>query len=181
VTDPNLTQQVLAQQITAEIPEVSVSQTAAQAGRAADAIAAQMSRQDADHAGQIRELTIDQAYAAKTIPVSARGSGGYSLTPAEIHQQYEQCTRLLASLENKYLYEARLIANAKPPAPDVVASVPQATAVAALGQRAITRIKNQVAFLTAWQAKLEQAKERYLDQEHLTQAQWVHLVQEEHP
>jgi hypothetical protein len=156
----------------AQIPPVSTSQNSAQAQLAADAVTARMSRQNADSAGAIRELAIDQTYAAKPIPVSATGSGGYSLTPAELQQQYEQCTALLRKFRTAYFYPAQTISNTSPPAADTAGSVAQANAVAALGVRASEKINSHINFLTDWLAKLEAAKERYLEQEHLTEAQW---------
>ncbi|HEY2698289.1 MAG TPA: hypothetical protein VGJ45_22705 [Pseudonocardiaceae bacterium] len=107
-------------------------------------------------------------------------SGGYRFTPAEIQQQLIQCTDLLAKFENSYLQRAGRITTAAT-APDVAGSVPQADAVRRLGGRATQRAHNQADFLRAWYDTLISARARYLEQEHLTEAQWNVLAQDRQP
>ncbi|HEX3779639.1 MAG TPA: hypothetical protein VHX38_08205 [Pseudonocardiaceae bacterium] len=82
----------------------------------------------------------------RPIPVSTTGSGRYSLTPAEIQQQYEQCTNVLATVRNTYSRG-----------------------------RTYVKITSQISFLIDWQEKLQRAKDAYLAQEQLTESQWREL------
>ena len=103
---------------------------------------------------------------------------GYRFTPAEIQQQLIQCTDLLRKFETSYVQQAQAIALTQAPAPDTAGSVTQAQAVAAVGARATKRIDNQAAFLRNWYHTLISARNRYLEQEHLTEAQWNVLARE---
>jgi hypothetical protein len=105
-------------------------------------------------------------------------TGSYRFTPAEIQQQLIQCTDLLRKFETSYLQQAQAIALTEPPAPDVAGSVTQAQAVAGVGARAGKRIDNQATFLRNWYHALIAARTRYLEQEHLTEAQWNVLAGE---
>jgi hypothetical protein len=118
-----------------------------------------------------------------TEPVQpAATSGGYRFTPAEIQQQLIQCTDLLAKFENSYVQRAsRISTAATAPAPDTAGSVPQAEAVRRLGMRATQRAQNQAVFLRSWYDNLIDARARYLEQEHITEAQWNVLAQDGQP
>ena len=110
---------------------------------------------------------------------SAATRGGYRFTPAEIQQQLIQCTDLLAKFEKSYVQRAaRITTAAIAPAPDTAGSVPQADAVRSLGVRATQRAYNQAAFLRGWYDTLITARARYLEQEHITEAQWNALAQD---
>ena len=115
-----------------------------------------------------------------TDPVTAAAtSGGYRFTPAEIQQQLIQCTDLLRKFETSYSPRAEHIARSTiAPAPDTTGSVPQADAVNRLGTRAGIRAQNQANFLNNWYTTLISARERYLAQEQITEAQWNVLAQE---
>lgn len=109
----------------------------------------------------------------------AATSGGYRFTPAEIQQQLIQCTDLLAKFENSYIQSAgRITTAATAPAPDIAGNVPQADAVRRLGGRARQRAHNQADFLRDWYDTLISARARYLEQEHITEAQWNALAQD---
>lgn len=109
----------------------------------------------------------------------AATSGGYRFTPAEIQQQLIQCTDLLAKFENSYIQRAgRITTAATAPEPDVAGSVPQANAVRRLGGRPTQRAHNQADFLRDWYDTLISARTRYLEQEHITEAQWNALAQD---
>jgi hypothetical protein len=112
-----------------------------------------------------------------TDPVVTAG-GGYRFTPAEIQQQLIQCTDLLEKFETSHPLAAQLVASARSPAPDIADSVTQAATVAAVGRRAGQRIGSQTAFLRNWYDILIVARARYLEQEHLTEAQWNALAHE---
>lgn len=100
------------------------------------------------------------------------------LTPAEIQQQLIQCTDLLDKFATSRLDTAHRIASVRPPAPDAQGSVAQANAVAAVGRRARRRLDDQADFLRGWYQTLISARERYLEQEHLTEAEWNILARQ---
>lgn len=104
--------------------------------------------------------------------------GGYRFTPAEIQQQLIQCTDLLRKFETSYRQMAGVISFTSPPALDTEGSVIQAKAVADLGTRASQRVLNQASFLHNWYNILIRARARYVEQEHLTEAQWNALAQD---
>lgn len=101
--------------------------------------------------------------------------GRYVFTPSQIEEQLKMCDELIEGLYEHDLYHARKITEVTPPAPDKVASVPNAEAIVALGYRLIERIENQIAFIENWADQLRTVRQRYLDQEGNTVETWKGL------
>jgi hypothetical protein len=110
------------------------------------------------------------------VDAAAVSAGGrYEFNPAQVEDQLRQCDDLVNGLREEDMWHAHAIANTTPPAPDTVASGPQAAAVAALGERLAQRINNQIAFVENWQDQLRATRQSYLDQEGNTVASWMEL------
>jgi hypothetical protein len=113
---------------------------------------------------------------ARQDAASAPGAGGgYSFTPEQIEDMLRRCDNLIDRLQHEGRQAARLIQQARPPAPDTAASVPHADAVVALGHRVEQRMVNQIAFIEHWRDQLAAVRQNYLDQEGHTVASWKAL------
>lgn len=107
-------------------------------------------------------------------PSTAGGSRHYAFDPAAIEGQLAACQDLIGKLQNDALSHARGIAQAAAPSRDDY-SVSQAAATRNLGNNVVQRVQNQITFVRAWHDKLVQARQRYMEQEHLSEDQWKTL------
>jgi hypothetical protein len=168
---PPVTDQQVQQQLAAERSKVDAYQTVVGAQQAVDTITTAINEELGTRPA---DLAASQGWqAAARVPANV--AGGYKFSPAQIEDQLRQCADLMHGLQQEDLVHARKIAFAQPPAPDTVASVPQAQAVSALGHRLIQRIQNQIKFVSDWQSQLQQVRQNYLDQEGRTVADWKGL------
>lgn len=100
---------------------------------------------------------------------------GYKFSPQQIEEQIKTCDDLINDIGNDVPEIIKMV-NAGPPAPDTVASVPQAKAVSEAGKNLLERNRRQIAFLQDWKQKLEASKQAVMEQEHVTEAEWKRLV-----
>jgi hypothetical protein len=166
---PPVTDQQVQQQLAAERPQVDAYRDQVVGRQVVNTVVAAFSEELGTSPAEVAA-----AQAAQAAPPVGAG-GGYRFSPEEIELQLRKCDELIHGLRQEELPQAERIAGARPPAPDTVASVPQAEAVAERGRRLAQRIKNQIAFLENWQAQLRAVRQTYLDQEGNTVASWKSL------
>ncbi|HEX5121584.1 MAG TPA: hypothetical protein VFW65_40910 [Pseudonocardiaceae bacterium] len=108
-------------------------------------------------------------------PGGASGGNQYTFDPTTIEQQLAMCEDLIGKLRGTALPHAQRIAEASAPSSDDF-SVSQATATSDLGNNVVQRVLNQITFVRTWHDKLVQARQQYLEQEHLSVDQWRQLT-----
>jgi len=101
---------------------------------------------------------------------------GYEFTPAQIEKNISDASNLVLDFQRDQ-DDIQVIINVTPPAPDP-ASVAHATALSNWGKQLMARNQSQINFLQAWIGTLQNAKTAYLNQEHLTAADWARLASE---
>lgn len=101
---------------------------------------------------------------------------GYIFTPEQVDnllaRAQDQRSKLQGYLQTIDPLKMIDLASAQ----DQAGSVLQANAVRTSFENLDKRITSQIAFLTDWINKLNGAKQNYMQQEHLTEAQWKHLT-----
>lgn len=120
-----------------------------------------------------RAIELDQKYAQSA---AAAGIGsGFQFDPAQIDTQLTQCGQLLRDLESD-LVTAQVGETAiQAPAPDP-ASMAQATAIQSMFTQAVAAAQSSIAYMSAWQNKLSQAKSAYMATDQTTAEEWHHLA-----
>jgi hypothetical protein len=117
------------------------------------------------------ELDYQHAQAAATAATGA----GFEFTPEQIDTQLAHCKQQIDDLRTDLQQAQQAQLAVHPPAPDA-ASVAQAKAVQNMLAQTAAAIQADIAYLTDWQAKLTDAKTRYMTNEHLTTDQWSRLA-----
>lgn len=115
------------------------------------------------------------AEAAQQARTAAGMGKGFQFTPEQIEDQLKQCSALVEDFRHDQR-DIRVIMAVKPPSPDEAGSVLHANAVRKFGQDLWKRNLSQIQFLTDWMNKLNQAKQAYMENEQLSEAQWNSLA-----
>ena len=116
-------------------------------------------------------LDYQHAQAAATAATGA----GFEFTPEQIDTQLTHCKQQIDDLRTDLVQAQRAQRAVHPPAPDA-ASVAQANAVQNMLAQTAAAIQADITYLTDWQAKLTDAKTRYMANEQLTTDQWNRLA-----
>lgn len=120
-----------------------------------------------------RAAMLDEAFGQSA---ASRGIGaGFEFDPLQIQSQIAQCSQLLAELQADLVAAQLAEAAIQPPAPDP-ASVAQATAVKGMFTETVAAIRSSIDYLSTWQSQVSQAKDSYLNTEHVTTDEWNRLT-----
>lgn len=116
-----------------------------------------------------RAIGLDQKY-AQSAAASGIGSG-FQFDPAQIDAQLTQCGQLLRDLEGDLVTAQAGESAIHAPAPDP-ASAAQALAVHSMFTQAVAAARSSIAYMSAWQSKLAQAKSAYMASDQMTVEEW---------
>ena len=120
-----------------------------------------------------RAIELDQKFAQSA---AAAGVGsGFQFDPAQIDAQLAQSAQLIRSLEGDLLTAQLGETAIEAPATDP-ASMAQASAVQSMFTQAVAAAQASIAYMSAWQNKLSQAKSSYMGTDQMTAAEWHRLA-----
>jgi metal-dependent amidase/aminoacylase/carboxypeptidase family protein len=105
---------------------------------------------------------------------AAIGSG-FQFTPEQIEKLIKQCQDLIDQYKNDRR-DMLQIARVTPPSPDEAGSVTHAMALTKWAENLLKLSESDIQFLEQWKNTLTQAKQRYMETEHVTADQWTRLA-----
>lgn len=111
-----------------------------------------------------------------TAPLDEAAVGnGFQFTPEQIEKLISHAQRLIEQQLSDRQHVEKIM-NVRPPSPDEAGSVMHARALSKWGENLLKLIENDRDFLNKWLTTLTQAKQRYMETEHLTADQWMRLA-----
>jgi hypothetical protein len=116
-----------------------------------------------------RAIELD-AKLAESAAATGVGSG-FQFDPAQIDSQVAQCAQLIRDLEGDLSLAQAGETAIQPPAPDS-ASMAQAAAIRNMFNQAVVATQASIAYVSAWQDKLSQAKSSYMATDQMTATEW---------
>lgn len=138
----------------------------------------------------VREIRCEQAQAAVTDANQAVVSGisgpaappdaaaignGFQFTPEQIENLIGHAQRLIEQCQTDRADIERIML-VKPPSPDEAGSVLHAGTLSKWGKNLMRLSEADLAFLNSWLTTLTQAKQRYMETEHMSAEQWAKLA-----
>ena len=125
--------------------------------------------------GGINPRNVARFHQAEQAAQQAIGAG-YVFTPAQIEKNIADANDLIVGLTHDH-QDIEIIIRVTPPAPDP-ASVAHAKALSTWGQQLRARNQSQINFVNSWIGSLQNAKNAYMSQEHMTAADWTRIASE---